>query len=162
MADLNQLVESTIAPMGYELVYAERAGRGLLRITIDRADGSGERIKIEDCERVSRQLTNVFMVEGVDYARLEVGSAGVDRPLRRLADFQRFAGENSIVKLRVPLAGRKNFEGVLQAPEGEGPDAKLSLVFKGKDGTEQVLDFVLSDIERANLNPALDFGKGKK
>ena len=162
MADLTHLVESTIAPMGYELVDAERAGRGLLRITIERAGADSDRIRIEDCERVSRQLSNVFMVEGVDYARLEVGSAGVDRPLKKLADFARFAGENAVVKLRMPLAGRKNYEGVLQAPEGEGPDAKLGLVLKGKDGTPQVLEFVLSDIERANLNPALDFGKGKK
>ena len=66
--DTQALIETTLAGMGYELVALERVGRGLLRLYIDKPDGVG----IEDCVRVSNQLTRLFAVENVDYTRLEV------------------------------------------------------------------------------------------
>jgi ribosome maturation factor RimP len=159
---LQRAVETTVEPMGYELVEFERLARGLLRVTIDRPEG----IRIEDCERVSRQLTQVFTVENIDFGRLEVSSAGVDRPLKKLADYVRFAGQNVIVKLRMPAridnGNRKTFEGILQAPVGDGPDAQLGLVFKDKAGVEQVLGFILSEVDHAHLKLTLDYRKGKK
>ena len=72
-------------------------------MTIDRIGG----VRIEDCEQVSRQLSRVYEVENVDYKRLEVGSPGVDRPLRTEAEFRRFAGERIEIKLREAMDGRK-------------------------------------------------------
>ena len=76
------------------------------------------RIRIEDCERVSHQLSHVLAVEDFDYARLEVSSPGLDRPLRKPAHFERFAGCRVSVRLKRPLEGRRNFEGVLSVEEG--------------------------------------------
>jgi len=107
--DLQALIEPTLAGMGYELVALERAGRGLLRLYIDKPDG----INIDDCVKVSNQLTRLFMVENVDYDRLEVSSPGLDRPLVKEADFVRFAGERVQVRPRLPMEGRKKFVGQL-------------------------------------------------
>jgi ribosome maturation factor RimP len=118
------VIERTVAGMGYDLVDVELAGRGLLRVLIDVAPDRAERgefIRVEDCERVSHQLNHVLAVESVDYARLEVSSPGVDRPLKKAADFERFEGAEVVVRLRQPLKGRRNFEGVLVRDEsGDG------------------------------------------
>ncbi len=159
MVDLYALVEQSIAGMGVELIDVERAGQGLLRVTIDREDG----VRIEDCEAVSRHLSRVFEVENLDYARLEVGSPGTDRPLRHERDFVRFAGERADVRLRMPFEGRRTYTGTLLVEtddEGKAP-VRLGLQFEAKQGEPQVLHFTLDEIERAKLNPVLDF-KGKK
>jgi ribosome maturation factor RimP len=103
------IIERTVVGMGYEAVDVEHAQQGLLRVYIDAPAG----ITIDDCERVSRQLSHVLTVEDIDYARLEVSSPGLDRPLKRQADFERFAGARVALRLRQPLEGRRNFEGVL-------------------------------------------------
>jgi ribosome maturation factor RimP len=165
MADMQTVVEQTLVPMGYELIELERLGRGHVRVTIDKPD-SDAGIRIEDCERVSRQLTQVLQVENMGYERLEVSSAGVDRPLKKVADYARFAGQEALVKLRAPMpgsvGGRKSYSGVLVRPEGEGNAAKLGLEFEDKDGQVKILEFVLSDVDKAHLNPTLDFKKGWK
>lgn len=108
--ELQTLIEPTLVGMGYELVATERVGRGLLRVYIDKPEGVG----VEDCVKVSNQLTRLFAVEDVDYSRLEVSSPGLDRPLVKEADFIRFAGEQATIKLRMPTeAGRKKFVGRL-------------------------------------------------
>ena len=162
MTDFFTIVEQTISPMGYELVDLERLARGHVRVTIDKPSG----IQIEDCERVSRQLTQVFLVEGCNYERLEVSSAGVDRPLKKLKDYVRFSGQSAVIKLRSPVSGsiggRKTYTGTLSVPKGEDSDAVLGLEFEDKNGQLQLLEFVLSDVEKAHLNPTLDFKKGWK
>ena len=88
--------------MGYELVDLQVSNRGgLLRLFIDKPGGIG----LEDCAAVSRQLTRVLEVEGVEYDRLEVSSPGLDRPLRKAQDFARFAGQKADVRMRTPDAG---------------------------------------------------------
>src|SRR5690625_7396170 len=114
MADLFELTHEAIAGLGVELVDVERAPRGLLRVTIDRPEG----VSIDDCERVSRHLSRVFEVEDIDYNRLEVGSPGVDRPLKTRADFFRFAGERGEGRLRVASDSRKGSTGGLGASDG--------------------------------------------
>ena len=109
-------------------------------------------VALEDCERVSRQLTRVFEVEGVDYARLEVSSPGLDRPLRRPADFERFAGSQIALRLRQPIEGRRNFEGPLRVV-GAG---RYEIEFTGKDGPA-VLTFEHDDVDRARLVPKVEF-----
>jgi len=116
---VRSIVERTAAAMGYEVVEIEMAQRGLLRVFIDSPAG----IRMEDCERVSHQLSHVLAVEDVDYQRLEVSSPGLDRPLRRDTDFVRFAGEQATVKLKLPLEGRRNFEGTLTVE----PDGRFGL-----------------------------------
>ena len=75
-------------------------------------------VQVDDCEQVSRQLSRLFAVEDVDYDRLEVSSPGLDRPLRRERDFERFSGEQVSLRLRQPVDGRRSFRGVL-AGRGE-------------------------------------------
>jgi len=161
MADLFALTQQAIAGMEVELVDVERAPLGLLRVTIDRDGG----VRIEDCERVSKQLSRVFEVENIDYKRLEVGSPGVDRPLKTVADFQRFAGHRVEIKLRQAIDSRKVFSGILHASDNAGEDAgpsfQLELEPEGKSGEAKVLNFVFDDVDRAKLDPVLDF-KGKK
>jgi len=164
MTDLFALTEQALAGVDVELVDVERAPMGLLRVTIDRVDG----VRIEDCEQASRQLSRVYEVENIDYRRLEVGSPGVDRPLRSEADLRRFVGERVEIKLRSPLDGRKVFSGLLCAPEeGRVTDdvhaqaCVFGLEFEAKKNETQVLSFTFDDVERAKLDPVLDF-KGKK
>jgi ribosome maturation factor RimP len=159
---LQGLIEKTVAGLGYELVDFERAGRGLMRIYIDvlpheLAIRGG--ISVSDCEKVSHQLSHVMTVENIDYERLEVSSPGLDRPLKKISDFVRFAGLEAIVKLRLPVAGmsnRKSFQGLLLEPEGDN----LKLEFEGKEGPA-MLEFTLADVDKARLVPHVDFRSRK-
>lgn len=139
--ELQTLIEPTLVGMGYELVATERVGRGLLRVYIDSPNGIG----VEDCAKVSSQLTRLFMVENVDYSRLEVSSPGLDRPLVKEADFTRFAGEQAQIKLRLPSeTGRKKFVGRLVGVV----DGVLSL-----DTDAGAVAIPLADIDSARLVP---------
>jgi len=83
MAALADIVEPTLAGLGFELVEMQLSNHGqFLRIFIDRPQGAGG-INVEDCASVSRHLMHLFAVEGVEYDRLEVSSPGLDRPLRK-------------------------------------------------------------------------------
>ncbi len=111
--DVHELLETTVTGLGYELVDVERSPRGrVLRVFIDKPE-KPRGVDIDDCALVSNQLSRVLTVENVDYDRLEVSSPGIDRPLKKEADFQRFAGSEITVKLRLPMNGRRNFSGVL-------------------------------------------------
>jgi len=182
-------ITATVSGLGYELVDVERGQRGLLRVYIDRIagrsylprgatlDGSliaddSEFITVDDCEKVTRQLQYALEVEGLDYARLEVSSPGLDRPLKREADYQRFAGQSVQLMLKLPFQGRKSWQGVLaQRALGGGwsleldggNDSKAAKVGKdGKDGkTEQVLNFTFDEVREARLLPVVDF-KGRR
>lgn len=138
--DVVKLVETTLAGLGYELVDLEVSGRGLMRVFIDKPEG----ISIEDCERVSHHLTRLFTVEGVDFDRLEISSPGLDRPIKKLADFVRFHGSKVQLKLRVPLNGRKNFVGIL----GNVQDGILQL---DVDGSPVAIE--LANLDKARLVP---------
>lgn len=158
---LLELIETTVVGMGYELVEFEKAARGLLRVYIDFTPENAEQgqITVENCEKVTHQLLHVLTVENVVYERLEVSSPGLDRPLKKLADYVRFAGKEAIVKLRVPMPGaahRKSFQGVLGEPDGEN----LKIEFETKDGSA-VLDFTLADVDKAHLVPQVDFRSRK-
>jgi ribosome maturation factor RimP len=151
--------------MGYELVDFEQAARGLVRVYIDFAqqqEESGEfggAITVEDCEKVTHQLLHVLTVENAVYERLEVSSPGLDRPLKKVSDYVRFAGQEALIKLRLPMPGaahRKSFQGVLQAPDGE----QLKLEFEGNDGPA-MLEFTLADVDKARLVPKVDFRSRK-
>lgn len=141
--DLQTLIEPTLAGMGYELVTLERASSGLLRVFIDSPNG----INMEDCVKVSNQLTRVFTVENVDYDRLEVSSPGTDRPLVKEADFVRFNGERALLKLHSPLEGRKRFTGLIKGLQ----DGILQL---DVDGVMVAIPLV--EVDSARLAPLLE------
>lgn len=155
------LIEKTVVGMGYELVDLEHGAHGLVRVYIDviADDAEDGRITVEDCEKVSHQLSHLLTVENAQYERLEVSSPGLDRPLKKISDYARFAGQEAVVKLRMPMPGaanRKSFQGILHAPEGD----KLKLEFEGKDGPA-MLEFTLADVDKARLVPKVDFRSRK-
>jgi ribosome maturation factor RimP len=164
--DFAGLIETTVTGLGYELVDIERSNRGkLIRVFIDltpeaaaaavdkapRRKKMGAMIAVEDCEKVSRQLTYLFTVENIEYDRLEVSSPGLDRPLKKTGDFVRFAGLEATVKLRAPLGGlhgiRKNFQGVVGQVNGK-PAIQV-------DGGWIELDW--AQIDKARLVPVIEF-----
>jgi len=148
---LQILLEASVAGLGYELVDVELSNRDrMLRIFIDRAAAglAGGGITVDDCARVSNQLTRVLEVEGIDYDRLEVSSPGLDRPLKKEADFARFAGERARLSLRVPVEGRRNFTGVMRAVA----DGRLELEIEG--GT---VSLDIANIGKARLVPKVEF-----
>lgn len=162
--DARSAIDTTVTGLGYELVDVERAPRGLLRVTIDRVDGhvypSGESefVTVDDCELVTRQLQYALEVDGVAYERLEVSSPGLDRPLKTEAHFERFAGQQVSITLKLPFQGRKVFKGLLaRAADGA---AGWTLVFEDGKG-EQELGFALDEVREARLVPVVDF-KGRK
>ena len=171
---LQQTVVDAVRGLGFDLVDLERLGGGVLRVTIDWPwqPGAPERaVTVDDCERVSNQLQYALEVEGVDYARLEVSSPGVERPLRDARDFERFAGAVAEVTLREPFEGRKKFRGALQRGEGDGwmlvwreaPRAKPGQRVSARRmaaAPEHALNFTLEEVQSARLAPELDF-KGR-
>jgi len=130
--------------MGYELVDVQASNGGrLLRLFIDKPGG----VTIDDCASLSRHLTRVLAVEGIDYERLEVSSPGLDRPLRKEADFARFAGQKAEIRMRTAdPSGRRRFVGVLRGA-GAG---QVSVELEG-----QTVRLALEDVDRAKLIPEL-------
>lgn len=155
MIDVFTVAQQGLLGFDIELVDVERAPLGVLRVVIDRPDG----VRIEDCEQVSRHLSHVFEVENIDYQRLEVSSPGVDRPLRSQNDFIRFAGERIELKLYEAINSRKVFVGILGVDQED--QSKFTLVYEEPKGKPKELQFSMDDVDRARLDPVLDF-KGKK
>ena len=184
---LQEIVDETVAGLGYELVEIERSAGGLLRITIDNLWQEGvDRFEIpfvtvEDCEKVNRQLMFALEVDGVEYRRLEVSSPGIDRPLKNDRDLARFEGELIDITLKAPMgeaaaglvnATRKKFRGTLEKAEvGEGWQIVWSEAPEPKPGARvskkrppvplQALGFTLDELREARLAPVVDF-KGRK
>jgi ribosome maturation factor RimP len=198
----NDTIEQTVIGLGYDLVDIERTAGGMLRVTIDMpylapvGDAAGQArdaapverfVNAEDCEKVTRQLQFVLEVEGVEYARLEVSSPGIDRPLRTPQDFERFAGEQVDLTLKAAVgavvaagtgisANQKKFRGTLERPEGAGkesgawqivwsdeapvkPGVRVSK--KRPPAPVHALGFTLDEVHTARLAPMVDF-KGRK
>jgi ribosome maturation factor RimP len=145
--DLNALLETTVVGLGYELVDIEMSPRGrTIRIFID-LPGKENGVDVDDCARVSNQLSRLLDVENVDYDRLEISSPGLDRVVKKPEDFQRFVGHDIQIKLRIPQGGRRNFQGELIGLT----DGKVGLRLE-KDDVE--LEF--TNIEKARLVPRFD------
>jgi ribosome maturation factor RimP len=141
---LENVVEPAVTGMGYELVDVQASNGGrLLRLFIDKPGG----VTVDDCAGLSRHLTRVLAVEGIDYERLEVSSPGLDRPLRKERDFVRFAGQKAEVRMRTPDAtGRRKFVGVLRGAQA----GQVSLELEGR-----LVALALDDVDRARLVPEL-------
>ena len=145
--DLNALLEMTVVGLGYELVDVEMSPRGrTIRVFID-LPGKESGVDVDDCARVSNQLSRLLDVENVDYDRLEISSPGLDRVVKKPEDFERFVGHDIQIKLRIPQGGRRNFQGELTGLT----DGKVGLRLE-KDDVE--LEF--TNIEKARLVPRFD------
>ncbi len=147
-AKLFELLERTLPALGYELVDVELSAKArLIRVFIDKPNG----VDVEDCARVSNHLTRLFTVEDVDFDRLEVSSPGLDRPLTKLDDYKRFAGEEAQLTLSAPIEGAKRIKGIVRGTEGDN-------VLVETAGAVRALPF--DTIGRARLVPRIDWRKG--
>ena len=148
-ARVGALAEPVLESIGYRLVRVRISGADgcTVQIMAERSDGT---MLIEDCEAASRALSPVFDAEDPiesEY-RLELSSPGIDRPLVRRSDFERYAGHEAKIEMAVPLDGRKRFRGILTGVEGEA--AKL----RRRDAAEdEVADVALTiaDMAEARL-----------
>ena len=147
IAEIEQLLAPTIEAMGYEITDLELkiGGRsGLLRVFIDSPEGIG----VDDCEKVSNQISGILDVEDPipgEYS-LEVSSPGLDRRLRRAADFERFAGYEVKISLVAPRDGRRRYRGRLNGIESDTVSVTV-------DNVDYALP--LNEIEMARLVPVL-------
>ncbi len=145
---LDQIIRPIVEGLGYECWGIEFLAQGknsLLRVYVDKDTG----ILLEDCERVSRQVSSALDVEdpiSEEYT-LEVSSPGMDRPLYTLDQYQRWVGSVIQVKLRMAFEGRRKFKGILKGVEGED----IVLVV---DEHEYLLP--LDSIEKANVVPQFE------
>jgi ribosome maturation factor RimP len=145
---LGELLEKTVPAMGYELVDWDMSARSrLVRVFIDKPSG----VDVEDCARVSNHLTRLFAVEEIDFDRLEVSSPGLDRPVKQLADYARFAGQEAQLTLAAPVDGAKRIKGILRGSEGDNVLVETAAGVKS---------FPFGTITRARLVPAIDWRKG--
>ena len=143
-ARLNALAAQTAATMGMEVVLVEIKGggnRSIVRVFIDQPGG----VSLEDCERFSKRFSILLDVEdwiSFSYV-LEVSSPGLDRPLIKEVDFERFAGRNAKIRTRLPLEGQRSFKGkILKTSQGR--------VIGELDHGRQV-EISITEIEKANL-----------
>lgn len=139
--NIEALVAQIVEGLGFEFVDFESTPKArLLRVFIDIERG----ITVDDCATVSNQLSRAFEVENIDYDRLEVSSPGLDRPLKKAEDFERFAGNEVQLRLRMPVNNQRNYIGELVGlVSGE---VRLNTA-KGE------VSFPLEEIEKARLVP---------
>ena len=146
-AELRKLIEPAVTSLGYELVGVEfiRGKTGLLRVYIDSEDG----VTVDDCKSVSHQVSGLLDVEDPIRGQysLEVSSPGLDRPLFRAPDFERFAGCEISMRLSAPLEGRRNFKGTLLGLRDDRVVVQM-------DDEELVVS--LDEIDQARLVPDYD------
>ncbi len=144
-ARISAVIEPTLAHMGYEIVRVAVLGRDqpTVQVMADRADGA--LINIDDCERISEVVSATLDVEDIIKTRwtLEVSSAGIDRPLTRVKDWNRFTGHQARAETHMPIGGRKRFTGVVLGADDVHGRLRLD------DGTEVALP--LADLRRAKL-----------
>ena len=187
---LQDIVQQTVAGLGYDLVEIHRSAGGLLRITIDLPWRSAagdlaleQFVTVEDCEKVTRQLQFALEVDGVEYSRLEVSSPGIDRPLRHEQDFERFVGQVIDITLKAPMgqaaagqvnANRKKFRGTLERVVSEDGVQGWHIVWSEEPPVKpgqrvskkrapaplQALGFTLEELREARLAPIVSF-KGR-
>lgn len=139
-----ELLRPTIEDLGFETVRVEFLGlkNPRVQIMVERVDNTA--MTVDDCAKISRAISAVLDVEDIipgSYA-LEVSSPGIDRPLVRLADFDRFAGFEAKVELARPREGRRRFRGRLLGTEGETVRLEMA---------EGAVAFAFTDIHRAKL-----------
>ncbi len=136
---IHEILEKTVPGMGFELVDVEISPGKIVCLFIDKPGG----VTVDDCELVSNHLTKLFLVEEIDYNRLEVSSPGVERPLKKIEDFTRFLGQTVKVKLRELVDNQKVFQGQISMVDGN----KITLLLD----QGQLFEFNFSNLLKARL-----------
>ena len=148
-ARVASVAESVIEDLGFRLVRVKVSAQNgcTVQIMAEREDGT---MTVEDCEAVSRALSPVFDLEDpVERAyNLEISSPGIDRPLVRKQDFERWSGHDAKIEMALPVAGRKRFRGIIRGVEGDAVSIELPDV---KEGDERLVRLPLSDLAEARL-----------
>jgi ribosome maturation factor RimP len=143
------IAEPVLEGLGYRLVRIKvsNADGCTVQIMAERPDGT---MVVEDCETVSRALSPVFdAADPIDRAyRLEISSPGIDRPLVRLSDFARYAGQAVKIETEIPVDGRKRFRGLLVGVEGEAARLRRDDV---EDGETAEILLPIADMNEARL-----------
>jgi ribosome maturation factor RimP len=148
LEQLQAMLAPVIEALGYEcwgIEYISQGRHSLLRVYIDHSNG----ILVEDCEKVSRQVSGILDVEDPipgEYT-LEVSSPGMDRPLFTLEQFSAFVGEQVKIRLRSPYEGRRNFQGLLRGVEDQDVVVQV-------DNHEYLLPIEM--IDKANVIPRFE------
>lgn len=148
LEQLQDMLTPVVEALGYEcwgIEFISQGRHSVLRVYIDHEDG----VLIDDCEKVSRQLSAVMDVEdpiSSEYT-LEVSSPGVDRQLFTLEQFARYVGEQVKIKLRSPIEERRNYQGLLRSVEDQDVVVQV-------DEYEYLLPIDL--IEKANILPTFE------
>jgi len=137
VSQITEAITPSLEAMGYELVLvrmSEASRRRTLTVMAERADGV--EMNLDDCTEISRTISALLDVEDPISGAydLEVSSPGIDRPLTRAKDFQRFAGREAKMEVAAPVNGRKRFKGVLQGIKGETialamPEGNVEIAF---------------------------------
>lgn len=147
--NLAELLETTVPSLGYELVDWDMSPRSrLVRVFIDKPDG----IDVEDCASVSNHLTRLMLVENIDYDRLEVSSPGLDRPLKKARDFERYVGEEARLTLKEAINNAKRMKVTLRGIGDKG------VLVETETGPHEI---PLSNIEKARLVPRIEWRQSK-
>ena len=148
---IEQIIEPSLNDMGYEIVRVQIQGakRKTLQVMIDRLDG--QPVTITDCTQSSHTISALLEVEDPlqDAYNLEVSSPGMDRPLVKLKDFERFSGESVRLELKFPVEGRRRFQGRLEGVK----DGKVLVHMEDESALSE---FEFEDIQKANILPSYE------
>lgn len=151
--EVERLASGTVESLGCELIeteYQSEGGRWILRLYLDKEDGSG--ITLKDCERASRAVGALLDVENIipGAYSLEISSPGLNRPVRRLKDFERFAGSVVNIRTNRRIGEKRNFKGIIKGVDGEN----VRLFENG-----EIVEIPLEEVFKARLQE-VGYGKG--
>jgi ribosome maturation factor RimP len=146
---IKEIIEIPILRKNMELVDLEwrrEKGGWVLRIFIDKPGG----VTVGDCAKISEMISKILDKEDLIHHSyvLEVSSPGIERPLVKKEDYERFKGEKAKIILKTPISGRKNFTGIILGIKGD----LVQMEVEGK-----TWDFSLDNIKKANLQPEIKF-----
>ncbi len=153
-----ELITPTLLSMGYELVRVHISGgrnNQTLQIMAERQDGNA--VTVDDCETISHTVSaQLDVADPIASAyNLEVSSPGIDRPLTRLKDYQRFAGFEAKLQLTQPVDGRRNLRGILRGVEGKDISIEIVPEKKGESAAKVKLSFETIDQAKLVITDAL-------
>jgi ribosome maturation factor RimP len=161
VANLINQIEQLIAPalhnMGLEIVRVLLTGnqRQKLQVMIERSDLAP--VTMDNCVDASREISLLLDVEDPIEGsyRLEVTSPGLDRPLMKPADYQRFVGARARIQTQLPIAGRRNFTGIIVSADEE----VCEILVQGKGEEEESFRLPFIEIQQGRLDPEVEFNK---
>lgn len=137
---IHDILETTISGLGFEFVDVEITPAKIIRVFADKEGGIG----VDDCAIISNQLSKVFLVEEIDYNRLEISSPGLERPLKKIEDFVRFKDKLCKLKTFELIDNQKVFQGRILGVENNLVSLELT-------ADKKIVSIDFADISRARL-----------